>query len=310
MAVIRFPKVALFKDLTEPQIYICDHLIAVKKGKSAVRNGELNYITTKGIFFDSTTNKIFLIEPGIKSSLISIFSQSGELLYTFTTVLMKHPCGIAVDEDNIYLTDIEIHCVFHFKMVPYFHLVATIGRIGTGYEEFNCPLRLAVSIHGDHGVFVTDCMNDRIKIINPLTPLKFLKFQNHISHCSMTRPCDVKLTPISIYVLSDVDSLCVHVFSYTREKIRSLITGGDFGKQVIRPRCFSIDTEENLIICDGNTHQLKIFSNEGTLLHKIGNRGNGVGELKYPKGITLINNGKIAVVSRNNNYILQIFCYS
>ena len=310
MAVIRFPKVALFKDLAEPQIYICDHLTAVKKGKSAVRNGELNYITTKGVFFDSTTNKLFLIELGIKSSLISIFSQSGELLYTFTTVLMKHPFGIAVDEDNIYLTDIEMHCVFHFKMVPYFHLVATIGRIGTGYEEFNCPLRLAVSIHGDHGVFVTDCMNDRIKIINPLTPLKFLKFQNHISHCSMTRPSDIKLTPISVYVLSEVDSLCVHVFSYTREKIRSLITSRGIGKQVVYPLCFCIDAEENLIICDRGTHQLKVFSKEGTLLHKIGKRGDGVGELKRPTGISLINNRKIAVASWNKNYFLQLFCYS
>ena len=278
MAGIRFPKVALFKDLTEPQIYMCDHLTAVKKGKSAVRNKERKYIAIS-VFFDSTTNKIFLIEPEIKSSLISIFSQTGELLYTFTTVLVKNPLGIAVDEDNIYLTEIEKHCVFHFKMVPYFHLVATIGRKGTGYEEFNYPLRLAVSIHGDHGVFVTDCMNDRIKIINPLTPLKFQKFQNHISHCSMTRPCDVKLTPVSVYVLSEADPACAHIFSYTREKIRSLITGRGIGKQVVSPSCFCIDAEENLIICDYSTHQVKVFSKEGVLLLKIGKRGDG--DIRY-----------------------------
>ena len=310
MAVIRFPKVPPFNDLTEPQINICDHMTAVKNGK-LFRIKDLNETNTcKGVFFDSISKQIFLIESRITSSLISIFSESGELLDRIKTAFVTDPFGIAVDGDNIYFTDIAMHCVFHFKMLPYFHHVATIGRKGTGYEEFNYPLRLAVSIHGDHGVFVADCMNDRIKIIDPLTPLKFLKFQNHISHCSMVAPCDVKLTPVSVYVLSLEDSLCVHVFSYTREKIRSLITGGCIGKQVVYPFCFCIDAEENLIICDSSTHQVKVFSKEGTLLLKIGKRGDGVGELRYPTGITLINNREIAVASWNVNYYLQLFCYS
>ena len=181
MAGIRFPKVPHLKDSTEPQINIYDHLTTVEKRKIGRSKEELN---VKGVVFDSTTDKIFLLESGLKSSHISIFSQSGELLYTLKTVLMKNPSGIAIDEDNIYFTDLELDCVFHFKIVPFFHLVGTVGKKGTGDEEFNCPYQLAVSIHG--GIFVADCMNNRIKIIN-----RSLKYQNHISHYSMTRPCDV-----------------------------------------------------------------------------------------------------------------------
>ena len=311
MAAIRFPKVPHFKDPTESQIDVCDHLTAVKKRKIGRGINEPPEVTTEArdVTFDSTTNKIFLVESNtifrigsdIKSC-ISIFSKSGELLYTFKSKQIKNPFGIAVDGDNIYLTDIELHCVFHFKMVPYFHLVATEGKRGTGEEEFNSPYQLAVSIHGD--ILLADCLNHRIKIIN-----RFLKYKSHISHYSMTRPCDVKLTPVSVYVLSSEDSPCVHVFSYTGEKIRSLITSRSIGTQVVSPICFCLDADENLIICDNWVGEVKIFSKKGTLLHVIGEKGDGVGELNNPHAMTIINNRKIAVVSQNKDYDLQIFSY-
>ena len=291
MAGIRFPKVPHLKDSTDPQIY--DHLTIIENREIESSEEELN---VKGVAFDSTTNKIYLLESGLKSSHISIFSQSAELLYTLKTVLMKNPCGIAIDEDNIYFTDLELDCVFHFKIVPYFHLVGKVGKKGSGDEEFNCPYQLAVSIHGD--VFVTDCWNNRIKIIN-----RFLKYQNHISHYSMTKPCDVKLSPVSVYVLSPRDSASVHVFSYTGEKIRSFITGKGIGRHVVSPQLFCLDANENLIISNRSwADQLKIFSKEGTLLHLVGKRDDEAGELEYPRGIALINNRKIAIVSRDENY--------
>ena len=73
----------------------------------------------------------------------------------------------------------------------------------------------------------------------------------------------------TLYVLSLGDSPCVHAFNHTGHKIRSLITHG-VGMQVAGPFFFSLDTKKKLIISDWGSNQIKIFSNEGTLLHTIG----------------------------------------
>ena len=79
-----------------------------------------------------------------------------------------------------------------------------------------------------------------------------------------------------MYVLSDSDTPCVHIFSYTGHKIRSLLTRG-VGMQVTDPSHFCLDAHKSLIISDWGTDQIKIFSNEGTLLHTLGERGQEVG---------------------------------
>ena len=305
MATIRFPEVAQFEDSNEGQNNsFYNHLIAIEKEKGS---NQANSCSGKGVVFDYSTNVIFTVESGLHRSQISIFSQNGELLGTFVEEKMKSPCGIAVHKYDIYVTDMREHCIFHFTTVPIFHLISIVGGKGTGLEEFHYPNQLTVSMHGD--VFVSDCMNDRLKVLNSATTLNRLSYQKHFSHYTMTKPCDVKLTPDeSIYALSYIDSFCVHVFSRTGEKISSLITSGDIGMQVMSPHFFCLDNEENLFISDSGVHQVKVFSKEGTLLHKIGERGEGVGELIYPQGIALISNLKIAVASQNNNYRLQIFC--
>ena len=92
----------------------------------------------------------------------------------------------------------------------------------------------------------------------------------------MHRPRDVKLTTDEMYVLSGSDTPCVHIFSYTGHKIRSLLTRGD-GMQVTSPSHFCLDAHKSLIISDLSAGQIKIFSNEGTLLHTLGERGEEVG---------------------------------
>ena len=303
MATIIFPEVAQYEDPKEQQKIFYEHLIAIEKEESVGNHGPNS---CKGVVCDDITNKIYIVESGLYFSQISIFSQNGEYLKTYVSEEMKSPCGIAVDKNIIYVTDIREHCIFYFTTVPIFYLISIVGGKGTGLEEFHYPNQLTVSMHGD--VFVSDCMNDRLKVLKRTMFYRII-FEKHISHHTMTKPCDVKLAPDeSIYALSYIDSFCVHIFSRTGEKISSLITSGDIGMQVMSPHFFCLDTEENLFISDSGAHQVKVFSKEGTLLHKIGERGEGVGELYHPQGIALINNLKIAVVSQNEKYRLQIFC--
>ena len=270
----------------------------VAVGKEGQAPGEL--WNPKGVAIDENTNLIYVTE-GSGSCRVSIFSETGEFINTFSHQDMREPYGIAIHRDNLYVTDTGVHAVFQFRIEVDMRLVAKLGSKGSGMGQFNYPHGLTVSTNGD--VFVADYNNNRIQILDDS-----LHFQREITHQTMNYPCDVKLTPDEVYVLC-ADSPCILVFSHAGEKIRQLITrGGEgMGMQIGLASFFCLDRKQNLLISDWSNEEVRIFSKEGTHLHTIGEQGQGVGMFNYPQGIVLTKNLKLIVVSYNTNYRLQIF---
>ena len=267
----------------------------VAVGKKGRTPGEL--YNPWGVAIDENTNLIYIAE-GEGSCRVSIFSETGEFINTFTHQDMRQPWGIAIHRDNLYVTDDGVHAVFQFKIEVDMRLVAKLGSEGSGIGQFNCPRGLTVSTNGD--VFVADHNNNRFQILDDS-----LHFQREITHQTMERPCDVKLTPDEVYVLCGV-SPCILVFSHAGEKIRQLITWG-MGLQIGLADFFCLDRKQNLLISDWLNHEVRIFSKEGTHLHTIGEEGQEVGKLFVPEGIVLTKNLKLIIVSDNTSYRLQIF---
>ena len=123
----------------------------------------------------------------------------------------------------------------------------------------------------------------------------------------MTRPHDVKVNNKKLYVLTATDSPCLHVFSLTGEKIRSLITRGRDGNAQVRS-CFSfcLDKKLNILMADNGAHNIKVFSQEGALLHTLGDPQAGDKTIS-PTGIALTDNNKIICISFNTDFLLHIF---
>ena len=238
-----------------------NHVVAC--ARTGFAPGNLYY--PRCVAIDPATNDIYIAEGGLFHNFarVSIFSESGDFLNNYTHERMKSLWGIAIHGDNVYVTDGIVHAVFHLlKIESHFRLVDGIGSRGSGIRQFDEPHQLSVSTNGD--VYIADSNNDRIKILDSsLHPIKV------ITHQSMHRPQDVKLTTKEIYVLSSKDSSCVHVFTYTGHKVRSLITNGD-GMQIYSPFFFCLDGTNRLIISDETVHKIKIFSNDGVLLHTLG----------------------------------------
>ena len=271
----------------------------VAVGKKGQAPGEL--WNPYGVAIDENTNLNYVGE-GLGSCRVSIFSETGEFINTFTHQDMRQPWGIAILRDNLYVTDIGVHAVFQFKIEVDMRLVAKLGSQGSGIGQFNCPRGLTVSTNGD--VFVADRSNNRIQILDDS-----LHFQREITHQTMEYPYDVKLTPDEVYVLCGV-SPCILVFSHAGEIIRQLITRGwgiGIEMQIGDANFFCLDRKQNLLICDWSNDEVRIFSKEGTHLHTIGEEGHGVGMLYNPNGIVLTKNLKLIIVSDNRNYRLQIF---
>ena len=157
------------------------HLVAVDK-----RGRTCSDISPSGVTIDPTTSRIYIAE-GLNSR-VSIFSDSGEFLETFTHKYMSYVWGIAIHGDNIYLTDAIGHYLLHFKVAVDHRFVTKVGCKGSKIGKFNGPNGLTVSSNGE--IFITDEVNNRIIILDCN-----LHYKRHISHHSMTRPVDVKLTP-------------------------------------------------------------------------------------------------------------------
>ncbi|KAI6649117.1 E3 ubiquitin-protein ligase TRIM71-like [Oopsacas minuta] len=242
-------------------------------GKKGTTLGEL--WNPWSVAIDENTDFIYVTEC-FDPSIISIFSETGDFLNTFTHQNMREPYGIAIHRDNLYVTDIEIHALLHFEFEAGLRLVTMFGSgKGSADDQFKYPHGLAVYNNGD--LYITDSCNHRVKIID-----SSLSFKTHITHQIMRRPLDIKLTHDEVYVLCN-QSPCIHVFSHAGEIIRSIVAGDE----VIHSSFFCLDVNQNLLVSDWGDDKVKIFSKDGTLLYTLGQRGDEAGMFVHPRGIVL-----------------------
>ena len=267
-------------------------IVAVAKRGQAP--GELYY--PWGVAIDENTSRIYVAESD--SHKVSIFSETGEFIDTFSHKDMTAPHGIAIHRDNLYVTDRAAHAVLKFKLEVVMRFVTKLANPIFGVQRFNSPCGLSVSVKGD--VFIADSDNNRIQILDDS-----LHIQRSITHETMKHPRDVKLTPDEAYVLCEV-SPCILVFSHAGEKLRSLISRG-MGMQIGSADFVCLDKKQNLLISDWENNQIRVFSKEGIHLHTIGKYGHEAGMLYFPQGIVLTKNQKLIIVSWSDNCSLQIF---
>ena len=273
---------------------------SVSVGKQGGAEGELYY--PRGVAFDEKSKLIFVanaLEYGYSGN-ISVFSITGEYIDRFCKSPVDRPYGIAISEDNnLFVSDSVSHCIYKFTL-PKFQLVTKVGKVGTGVREFKSPRYLSVTT--DRSVLVADRGNNRIVVMDT-----DLKHKRYIKNQTMTRPIDVKANKNKLYVLSTQDSPCLHVFSLTGEKISSLITLDRKGNAQVR-ECFSFcfDKKQNILMADYGAGIIKVFSQEGALLHSLGNR-QGRERAITPHGITLTGSDTIICTSFNTNFRLHIF---
>ena len=276
--------------LLEPQISV---------GKRGKGQGELNWPI--GIAFDERTQLIYVANsPYSDNSSIIVFSVTGEYINTFCEGQVKSPVGIVINGDEVYVSDSDLNSIFHFKL-PGFQLITKVGKKGTGKGEFYFPHQLTVAPNGS--VFVADMYNNRIVVMTQ--KLEFLKT---IKHTSMTVPSDVKLLDNKVFVLSYSDNPCLHVFSQSGEKLRSFITCDMQGNEQVKGGySFCFDKQQNILISDHFDHSIKVFSQEGALLHTLGHTQEEEKKIE-PRGIVVTNDSKIICASTYTKFGLHIFC--
>ena len=262
-------------------------------GKKGTANNELNW--PRGLALDEPNQLIYIADCG--NSRIQVVSFAGKFLKRFGQGILEFPYGIAVTEDNVFVTDCDLHALLQFGKKDY-KLVRRTGTEGGGEGQLNYPRGLCIDYNGD--VYVADCFNNRVSVFS-----KELNFLKHLGTQQLKTPRDVKVTPSSVVML-DSSPNCIHFFSRSGDLLRSCVTQGEDG-MVYDPRFFCLDAAGNILISDYIRHSINILSTSGQLIHEIGKVGQGRGELCYPYGICLSQIGIIFVVSINRNFCLQSF---
>ena len=140
----------------------------------------------KAIAIDSNTKEIYVVQDNPAS--ISVFSDIGKFIKIISLENISFPWGIAIHEDNVYLTDSVCHDIFHFKKeTAGMYLVAKHGGYGKSIVKFYRPKQMTISSNGY--IFLADFWNNRVQILD-----NHLYYQLKISHHCMKFPEDVKLT--------------------------------------------------------------------------------------------------------------------
>ena len=287
-------QIAEFGEVREWELdYSLKKQLVLAVGKRGTANNEL--YAPRSLALDEPNQLIYIADS--YNHRIQVVSFAGKFLKRFGQGILKQPWGIAVTEDNVFVTDRSLHALFQFSKKDY-KLVRRTGTYGGGEGQLNYPRGLCVDYNGD--VYVAESSNDRVSVFS-----KDLNFLKHLGIQHLKYPSDVKVTPNSVVVL-DGSPNCLHFFSRSGDLLRSCVTQGEDG-MVYVPEFFCLDTAGNILISDYIRHIIKILSPSGQLIHEIGKKGHGRGELYCPSGICLSQTGIIFVVSNNSNFSLQSF---
>ena len=238
-----------------------------------------------GLALDEVNQLIYIADCDHKR--IQVVSFKGKFLKRFGQDILKGPWGIAVTEDNVFVTDEHLHALLQFSKKDC-KLVRRTGTEGAGEGQLCRPQGLCSDYNGD--VYVAEPPNNRVSVFS-----KQLQFLKCLGTQQLKTPFDVKVTPNSLVIL-DWSPNCIHFYSRSGDLLSSCVTQGEDG-MVYHPYFFCLDTAGNILITDSRRHDVKILSPSGHLIHEIGKEGHGRGELFYPCGI---------FVSEFRNYICYI----
>ena len=288
-------------EITEVSVYVphyatC-HTPVVATGKKGDDPGELNWPCAVAIHEE--THHIFVANSS--NDRVEIFSETGEFFHQLGIGQLSRPWGIATHGDSVYVSCWGDDTVSKFSLTK----LCRIRRIGGGMESDNGQFRFPTQLTTDPigRVFREDTGNNRICIHDP-----DLNHLRNITHPTMSRPRDVKVSRDRLYVLCPEDNPCMLVLTLEGDKLHSLITRGG-GRDVLDNWFFCLDPLNNFVISDRSSNSIRVFSPEGNLLHTIGREGHQEGMLYHPigLGVAVTPNGRLVCVSGNKIYGLQIF---
>ncbi|MFI5378384.1 MAG: 6-bladed beta-propeller, partial [Tepidisphaerales bacterium] len=117
-----------------------------------------------------------------------------------------------------------------------------------------------------------------------------------------TQPVGVAWDPAGRLVVSDSTGGCLFVFDASGKFAGEIASG-----EVKKPAGLVVDPKtRRIFVADVTGHEIVVLSPEGTVVARIGKRGEGLGEFNYPTSVALDSKGNL-YVSDAINFRVQVF---
>ena len=212
--------------------------------------------------------------------------------------MFTSPYGVAVsDRDEILVVDGNNHRVQVFDSNGTF--LRSFGRIGENAGEFNCPIGIAID--KDRKIFVADCKNHRVQIFS-WEGRHLGSFGGKGSLDSQfLYPWGISLDSNNNVIVADSDNKLIKIFTPDGKFIMKIGGPGSFSFPFHCVQC-----GEYFIVSDSYEYCIKVFNREGHFQYKFGKQGDGDGEFKYPRFLS-VTQSKHLLVCDMGNHRIQVF---
>ncbi len=250
----------------------------------------------------------------------------------FGPYILRHPYGVAIDKNSIYVTDWAKHRIIRYDLKgkylgewggetgksralnhPCAIFVDHNGRIIVGCEYNNykgCPNPY---IYDSKGKFLGSLpFHGTYGFVETPDGSLFQTYQNRIYKISK----DGKLIgwigrahlPLEKHKAAKPGGWIPASMSYPNGPEGGYWDSPGSGKSEFRePRALAVDPQrKRLFVCDMMNHRVQVFNLDGKYLGEIGKRGSKDGEFLCPTGVAVDKNGKVYVADKYNNRV-QVF---
>ena len=243
---------------------------------------------------------IYIVDNG--NHQINIFSMDYEFKQNFEDKKWKDPWGIAVDKNNLYVTDMAGHNVLRYDCSSNLNFVKNVSDLGVNQEHSTHKFKpQGITVYENNGeVYVTDINNNNVKVYS-----SDLEFKHTFGSDFLRHPVDVKIHGDNVYVL-DNNKPCMHVFNMSGSPCQDIyfLNGST---PIETPLFFNIDCAGNFLVSNWRQDAVNIVRSEGDVKYTIESNAESGSVLKTPRGVAVTRSGRVVIVSDTPKNWIQIF---
>ncbi|KAI6655818.1 RING finger protein nhl-1-like [Oopsacas minuta] len=169
--------------------------------------------------------------------------------------------------------------------------VVSVGAVGSGKGQFNCPWGVAVDYRTDN-IYVAEQWNNRVQVFS-----KDGKFLFLFGADKMNNPLYITIDKERVFV-SQNGTGCLLIFDLKGNFIKQIDTPGSGEGQFNNSHGIGINVDNgDIYVCDRSNNRIQIFSQDYSYKSQF-----GIGIVKYPVDIQLTKD-TIFVLSDQNSFL-------
>jgi DNA-binding beta-propeller fold protein YncE len=210
-------------------------------------------------------------------------------------VTLQRPQSGTVDEEGrIYVTDVSRNAVFVFDER---HGKLLVWDLAYDKVNFKSPIGITLGIRGE--VFVSDAdLGMVVRLDHEGNPI------GQVGKGILKRPTGIARDPQQgLLYVADTRAHDIKVFDEDGRLVNIIGSGGEQEGELNGPTHLAFAGGE-LYVTDSLNSRVQVYSGNGDMLRRFGDRGLNVGNFVRPKGIALDNEGHVYVVESYFDHML------